>query len=85
MVLFDGVVVKDFGQHELRDRIGFIAQKGILFNARIKEKIDFVVKDVSDVIEKISEITQPKDFIETKNEKYNSRYKWRSKAKISCD
>ena len=71
-VLVDGVDVKDFSQHELRDRIGFIPQKGVLFSGSIKENIDFAGKNVSDEkIMKSAEIAQASDFIEAKDEKYD--------------
>ena len=71
-VLVDGVDVKDFSQHELRDRIGFVPQKCVLFRGTIKEKIDFAGKDSSDeVIEKSAEIAQASEFINMKDEKYN--------------
>jgi ATP-binding cassette subfamily B protein len=71
-VLVDGVDVKDFSQHELRDRIGFIPQKGVLFSGSIKDNIDFAGKNVSDeVIEKSAKIAQASEFIDAKDEKYN--------------
>jgi len=71
-VLVDGVDVKDFSQHELRDRIGFIPQKGVLFSGSIKENIDFAGKDVSEEkIKKSAKIAQASDFIEAKDEQYD--------------
>ena len=71
-VLVDGVDVRDFSQYELRDRIGFIPQKGVLFSGTIKENIDFAGKNVSDeVIEKSAKIAQASDFIDAKENKYN--------------
>ena len=71
-VLVDGVDVKDFSQHELRDRIGFIPQKGVLFSGSIKENIDFAGKDVSEEkIKRSAKIAQASDFIEAKDEQYD--------------
>ena len=73
-VLVDGVDVRDFSQYELRDRIGFIPQKGVLFSGSIKENIDFAGKDVSEEkIKKSAKIAQASDFIEAKDDKYNYR------------
>ena len=73
-VLVDGIDVKDFSQHELRDRIGFIPQKGVLFSGSIKDNIDFAGKNVSgEVIEKSAKIAQASEFIEQKDEKYDYR------------
>lgn len=71
-VLVDGIDVKDFSQHELRDRIGFVPQKGVLFSGTVKDNIDFAGKNISDeVIEKSAKIAQASDFIEEKDGKYN--------------
>ena len=73
-VLVDGVDVKDFSQYELRDRIGFVPQKGVLFSGSIKDNIDFAGKNVSDeVIEKSAKIAQASDFIDAKEDKYDYR------------
>ena len=73
-VLVDVVDVKDFSQYELRDRIGFVPQKGVLFSGSIKDNIDFAVKNVSDeVIEKSAKIAQASDFIDAKENKYDYR------------
>ena len=73
-ILVDGVDVKDFSQYELRDRIGFVPQKGVLFSGSIKENIDFAGKNVSDeIIEKSAKIAQASDFINAKEEKYDYR------------
>lgn len=72
-LLVDGVNVKDLSQKELRDIIGFVPQKGILFSGTIKSNIKYSNENMSD--EKMleaAEIAQAKEFIEDKNEKYQS-------------
>ena len=72
-LLIDGVNVKDVSQKELRKKIGFIPQKGVLFSGTIESNIKYGDENIPD--EKMKEaaaIAQATDFIEAKNEKYAS-------------
>ena len=69
----DGVNVKDVSQKDLRDIIGFVPQKGVLFSGTIESNIKFANPDMSD--EKMIEaarIAQATEFIESKPEKYQT-------------
>lgn len=72
-LLVDGVNVKDLSQKDLRDAIGFVPQKGILFSGTIGSNIKYSNQDMSDekMIE-AAEIAQAVEFIEGKDDKYNS-------------
>lgn len=72
-LLVDGVNVKDLSQKELRDVIGFVPQKGVLFSGTIESNIKYSNSEMSDekMIE-AAEIAQAVEFIESKNDKYNS-------------
>lgn len=72
-LLVDGVNVKDLSQKELRDVIGFVPQKGILFSGTIESNIKYSNPEMSDekMIE-AAEIAQAVEFIEGKDEKYKS-------------
>ena len=72
-LLVDGVNVKDLSQKELRDVIGFVPQKGILFSGTIESNIKYSNSEMSDekMIE-AAEIAQAVEFIEGKEEKYKS-------------
>ena len=72
-LLVDGVNVKDLSQKELRDVIGFVPQKGILFSGTIESNIKYSNSEMSDdkMIE-AAEIAQAVEFIEGKDEKYKS-------------
>lgn len=48
-ITIDGVDIKDLSLHELRDKIGFVPQKGILFTGSIKENIRYGNKKVKDI------------------------------------
>lgn len=47
-ITIDGVDIRDLSLHELRDKIGFVPQKGILFTGSIKENIRYGNKKVKD-------------------------------------
>ena len=70
-LLIDGVNVKDVSQKDLRDIIGFVPQKGLLFSGTIESNIKYSDDNMSD--EKMYEaarIAQATEFIETKEKKY---------------
>ena len=70
-LLIDGVNIKDVSQKELRDIIGFVPQRGILFSGTIESNIKYSDENMSD--EKMKEaaaIAQAKEFIENKDNKY---------------
>ena len=72
-LLVDGVNVKDLDQKELRDIIGFVPQKGILFSGTIESNIKYSDSNISDdVMKEAARIAQATEFIEEKEEKYNS-------------
>lgn len=72
-LLIDGVNVKDVPQKELRKRIGFVPQKGILFSGTIETNIKYGNNTMSDEqMKKAAEIAQATDFIERKEKLYNS-------------
>ena len=69
----DGVNVKDVTQKDLRDVIGFVPQKGVLFSGTIESNIKYSDENMSDEQMKMAaEIAQATDFIEAKENKYNS-------------
>ena len=72
-LLIDGINAKEVSQKELRKKIGFIPQKGVLFSGTIESNIKYGNENISE--EKMKEaalIAQATDFIEAKNEKYSS-------------
>ena len=67
----DGVNVKDVSQKDLRDIIGFVPQKGLLFSGTIESNIKYSDDSMSDErMYKAAEIAQATEFIETKEKKY---------------
>lgn len=69
----DGHDIRDYSLEELREVIGFVPQKGILFSGTIASNLRFGNSNASDEeIEKAAEIAQATEFIENKNDKYDS-------------
>ncbi|MFR0823329.1 MAG: ABC transporter ATP-binding protein [Clostridia bacterium] len=70
-LLVDGVNVKDVPQKELRKRIGFVPQKGVLFSGTIESNIKYGNEQmVDEQMEKAASIAQATEFIQAKGEKY---------------
>ena len=70
-LLIDGVNIKDVSQKDLRDIIGFVPQKGLLFSGTIESNIKYADDNMSDErMEKAAKIAQATEFIETKEKKY---------------
>ena len=72
-LLIDGVNIKDVPLKELRKKIGFVPQKGVLFSGTIESNIKYGNADLSneDMI-RAAKIAQAEEFIETKKEKYEA-------------
>ena len=72
-LLIDGVNVKDVPQKELRKRIGFVPQKGVLFSGTIESNIKYGKENITDEeMQKAASIAQATEFIESKEDKYAS-------------
>lgn len=72
-ITIDGVDIRDISQEQLRDIIGFVPQKGVLFSGNIRSNISYGVDNISDeLLEKASEIAHASEFIQQKEEGYLS-------------
>ena len=72
-ITVDGVDIRDLSLKELREQIGFVPQKGILFSGTIASNLRFGRRDATDEeIRKAASIAQAADFIEEKPDKYES-------------
>ena len=72
-VRVDGVDVRELAKQELCDRIGYVPQKSILFSGTIDSNLRYGCVNASEVeIKKAAEIAQASEFIEEKDEKYNT-------------
>ncbi|SHM94635.1 ATP-binding cassette, subfamily B [Anaerosporobacter mobilis DSM 15930] len=71
-ILIDGVNVKDVSQHDLRAKIGFVPQKGVLFSGTIDSNIRYGKQEATEEdIKRAARIAQAQDFIEEKPEQYD--------------
>lgn len=71
-ILIDGVNVKDVSQHDLRAKIGFVPQKGVLFSGTIDSNIRYGKQEATEEdIKRAARIAQARDFIEEKPEQYD--------------
>lgn len=72
-VSVDGVDVRDMSQKELRDCIGYVPQKGVLFSGTIDSNIRYGKTDISEEeVKTAARIAQAQDFIEEKPQAYHS-------------
>ena len=72
-ITLDGVDIREVSQHDLRDRLGYVPQKGLLFSGNIASNIMFGNPDGSeDEMVEAAEIAQATEFIEAKPERYES-------------
>ncbi len=72
-ILVDGVDVRDMKLTDLRDRIGYVPQKGVLFSGTIDSNIRYGKEDATDAeVQRAAEVAQAWDFIQEKEEKLDS-------------
>ncbi|MEY8412588.1 ABC transporter ATP-binding protein [Lachnospiraceae bacterium 62-26] len=72
-IMIDGTDIRSITQHELRERLGYVPQKGVLFSGDIKSNILYGNPDGSDEeMKEAAGIAQASEFIEEKKEQYES-------------
>ena len=72
-ISIDGVNIRDISLSKLRDTLGFVPQKGVLFSGNIESNIKFDDENISDEqMRKAAEIAQAIEFINEKEDKFNS-------------
>ena len=72
-ITLDGKDIRRISMEELREEIGFVPQKGVLFSGTIASNLRFGKADATDEdIKEAAEIARAIEFIETKKEKYDS-------------
>ena len=72
-VLVDGVDVREMTQKEVRSRLGYVPQKGVLFSGTIDSNIRYGKTDISETeVKEAAEVAQATEFIDAKPEKYAS-------------
>ena len=69
----DGVDVRDYNLKALRQKIGFIPQKALLFTGTIAENLRYGKEDASvEELEQAADISQAKEFIDSREERFDT-------------
>ena len=72
-ITLDGADIREVSQHDLRERLGYVPQKGLLFSGNIASNIMFGNPDGSEAeMEEAAEIAQATEFIDAKTDRYES-------------
>ncbi|NLC47865.1 MAG: ABC transporter ATP-binding protein [Tenericutes bacterium] len=72
-ILIDGINIKDISLHDLRDKIGFVPQKGMLFSGTIESNIAFGKDNITEEeLINSAKISQSYDFIKRKKDMFQS-------------
>jgi len=72
-ILIDGVDIRDMKQKELRGKIGYIPQKGVLFSGTIESNIKYGQPNATKkVVKKAAQIAQASEFIDKLEEGYKA-------------
>ena len=72
-ITLDGIDIREMTQQELRSKLGYVPQKGVLFSGTIGSNIMFGNPDGNEQdMEEAAQIAQATEFIDTKSKKYDS-------------
>ena len=72
-ILLDGIDIRKVSQHKLREKIGYVPQKGVLFSGTIESNLKYAGDNITDEdMIKASEISQATDFITATKDSYNT-------------
>lgn len=71
-ITMDGVDIRQMRQRKLRELIGYVPQKGVLFSGTIASNIGFVGNVSKEQMEEAAQIAQAQEFILEKEEQFNS-------------
>jgi len=72
-ILVDGIDIRDMKRSDLRDKIGYVPQKSMLFSGTVKSNLLYANRDASDEdLERASRIAQAEEFISSNPEGYDA-------------
>jgi ATP-binding cassette subfamily B protein len=72
-ILVDGVNIKEVSQHDLREKIGYVPQKGVLFSGTIESNLKYGDENLSEArMKKAAEIAQATEFISSKEKGFDT-------------
>ena len=76
-VLVDGVNVKDYTQHFLHDKIGYVSQKAVIFNDTVNGNVSYGDNGKGEIsrekVKEAIEVAQGKDFVEKMENSYDTQ------------
>ncbi len=68
-IFIDGMDIREVTQHDLRDKIGYVPQKSVLFSGTIESNLQYADKNANtERLKKSAEIAQASEFIDSKPE-----------------
>ena len=72
-ILIDGIDIRDVTQHDLRERIGYVPQKGVLFTGDIRGNIAYGKPGATDEeVRAAATVAQAIDFIEASEQQFDT-------------
>lgn len=72
-VLIDGTDVRKVSMKDLREKIGYVPQKGILFSGTIRSNLEYGTSGLSEeALQKVARISRSEEFILEKEDTYDS-------------
>ncbi|PEF21766.1 ABC transporter ATP-binding protein [Bacillus pseudomycoides] len=72
-ILIDGTDIREVSQKELREKIGYVPQKGVLFSGTIESNLKYGKKEATEEeLAKAAEIAQAMEFINAKSESFRT-------------
>lgn len=72
-IRINGVDIRDVSQHDLREKLGYVSQKGILFSGTIASNIMYGnTKGTEEEMKEAARIAQAEEFIDAKPEQFES-------------
>ncbi|CAG9606884.1 ABC transporter ATP-binding protein [Pseudoneobacillus rhizosphaerae] len=75
-VLIDGIDVKKYSQEALRDKLGYVSQKAILFSGTVNSNVAYgreAMHSADEALKKAVEIAQGTEFVEKMEEQYEAK------------
>jgi len=68
-ILVDGIDIREITQHQLRDKIGYVPQKGVLFSGTIESNLRYADENATDdMLASAIDIAQVTEFVNSKEE-----------------
>ena len=71
-ITLDGIDIREISQKKLRDALGYVPQKGVLFSGTIESNLKFSGNVTDEEMKYAAEIAQASEFIEAKPDRFTS-------------